>query len=110
MWDTMIKYGTESGTFGTEVVFRGAYNTGVPGQAGTGEWHYAAAGPRPYIHIEPWLLDSALSSPDWKAQLANSVLHEVAHTLYPDQNHSEGVWMGPNTGYSTRQRKSPIPI
>jgi hypothetical protein len=64
------------------IVYRGAYNTGIPGSA---DYHYAATDMSTMkLHFEPWLLDSAWISPNpgrWYAQIANTALHEAAHLM-----------------------------
>lgn len=63
-------------------VFRGAYNTGVPGQP---DWHWGAHNPATgHIHIDPWVMSGMANnpSPAQYRQLLGTALHEAAHDLF----------------------------
>jgi hypothetical protein len=60
------------------VVFRGAYNSTVPG-TDPAEYDHDELVQQGKMHIDPWLFDSATVSEFWRAQLAIAVLHGVLH-------------------------------
>lgn len=71
-------------------VYRGAYNTGLPGDP---DMHYEGVTNLTQIHFDPWLLDSAATgSPKWRSELANSALHGAAHVMQKDHPLANEPW------------------
>lgn len=60
--------------FAAGKVYRGRYDT----EGNTA--HYGATYDR-HIHFDPWLLNKAANDPTVLRELANTALHEAAHTL-----------------------------